>query len=780
MKQKIYRIQLLTLFVFSFLNFVFFYFKEKLPDNFYQISSDNNSIGLFSYYLTSILAHVGFYSGLWVFAAFLFFGIIYSFVIGKKRSPSEEILSVLTVSGSLLICYVIFPETLGEGLSTFLVENSSLGGLLTAVVAHVLGIYYLVAPKSFVRRARQVGESTIQLFEGIKKKDFSFRQFSLESLSFKKIVDRFLPVKMSGKGNPVAQRSSVKINVTAPEVKPDMIPEPRSQEDGSEFATDEGIEEDDLQDEDTAEVEERPLGEDESEEADEEFEEVASPFIKATQPFFASDDLIECVSPNERKRAQDPDQDYFDHIGGIIEDKLKEFGINSQIVGVMKGPVVDTFELNLGAGVKVTSVSNRADDVSLALSGAPIRMVYPMKGKTTVGVEVPRNPRDFIYLDEVLRTPDFRESAHNLPIAMGKDAYGRPSVVDLTAMPHMLVAGTTGSGKSVFVNTLLVSLIVKNSPERLKLILIDPKSVELALFQTLPHLIMPTVTDPSMATVALLWAVEEMERRYALLREIGVRNIDGYNKKIKDADGAMLARVKPHFEDDSETFTLPFLVIIVDEVADLMQSKHGKEIETNVSRLAAKARAAGIHLVLATQRPSADVITGVIKANFPTRIAFKVITNTDSRVILDTQGGEKLLGKGDMLFKQGVDLLRVHSSFVDENEIEKLVEKLSCMPVQYSQAAMDYIQSAGQNQISADPTFENEDGDAEDPLFKEAVDTVSRTRQASASWLQRRMNVGYNRAAKLIEAMERKGVVGPANGAKPRQVLVPPPDDLTT
>jgi len=344
----------------------------------------------------------------------------------------------------------------------------------------------------------------------------------------------------------------------------------------------------------------------------------------------------------------------------------------------------------------------------------------------------------------------------------------------------MLVAGTTGSGKSVFVNTLLVSLIVKNSPERLKLILIDPKSVELALFQTLPHLIMPTVTDPSMATVALLWAVEEMERRYALLREIGVRNIDGYNKKIKDADGAMLARVKPHFEDDSETFTLPFLVIIVDEVADLMQSKHGKEIETNVSRLAAKARAAGIHLVLATQRPSADVITGVIKANFPTRIAFKVITNTDSRVILDTQGGEKLLGKGDMLFKQGVDLLRVHSSFVDENEIEKLVEKLSCMPVQYSQAAMDYIQSAGQNQISADPTFENEDGDAEDPLFKEAVDTVSRTRQASASWLQRRMNVGYNRAAKLIEAMERKGVVGPANGAKPRQVLVPPPDDLTT
>jgi S-DNA-T family DNA segregation ATPase FtsK/SpoIIIE len=363
---------------------------------------------------------------------------------------------------------------------------------------------------------------------------------------------------------------------------------------------------------------------------------------------------------------------------------------------------------------------------------------------------------------------------------MGKDAYGRPSVVDLTAMPHMLVAGTTGSGKSVFINTLLVSLIVKNSPETLKLILIDPKSVELALFQTLPHLIMPTVTDPSMATVALLWAVEEMERRYALLREIGVRNIEGYNRKVKDADAATLARIKPHFEDDSEEFTMPFLVIVVDEVADLMQSKHGKEIETNISRLAAKARAAGIHLVLATQRPSTDVITGVIKANFPTRIAFKVITNMDSRVILDTQGAEKLLGKGDMLFKQGVDILRVHSSYVDENEIEKLVEKLNNIPIQYSQAAMEFIKNTQLGEAVADGMNDEGDETPEDPLFKEAVDVVARTRQASASWLQRRMNVGYNRAAKLIEAMERKGIVGPGNGSKPRQVMIPPPDDLTT
>jgi S-DNA-T family DNA segregation ATPase FtsK/SpoIIIE len=408
-------------------------------------------------------------------------------------------------------------------------------------------------------------------------------------------------------------------------------------------------------------------------------------------------------------KPQDPDSGYFTQIGHIVEDKLKEFGIHSEIVGVMKGPVVDTFELNLGAGVKVSSVSNRADDVSLALSGAPIRMVYPMKGKTTFGVEVPRNPREFIYLDEVLKTPEFRDSTHKLPIAMGKDAYGRPSVVDLTAMPHMLVAGTTGSGKSVFVNTLLVSLIVKNAPENLKLILIDPKFVELAIFQKIPHLIMPPITDASMASVALLWAVEEMERRYKLLREISVRNIEGYNNKIAEADSSVLARVKQHFEDDSEDFTLPFLVIVVDEVADLMQSKNNKEIEANIARLAAKARAAGIHLVLATQRPSTDVITGVIKSNFPTRIAFKVISNMDSRVILDVQGAEKLLGKGDMLFKQGVDLLRVHSSFVDEGEIEKLVEVLSEIPAQYSQAAMDFIETAKLGENSGEPTENDEE-----------------------------------------------------------------------
>lgn len=787
MKQKILRIQLISLFALAFLNLAYFYFKDRLPDHFYEISSSNNTISALSYYPISFLAHIGFYSGIWMFAGFLAFAIIYSTMLTKKKVKGEVPLAVLPVTGMLLLCYVLFPETVGEGLAMFMRQNSSALGLFVLIVGHIFSMYYLIAPQSFKKNARLVGKTGMKFVTRIRQGEWAMPRFDQEKIKiwFKQIV---AATRQRFQARTIPEISIQGYRDTTPRSAPAAQPTPPKAQVAPELplASVEEVEEE-LEDEEELELtsNEDTVDEVEENESDEEieedeFESEPSPFIKVTQPFFPSEDLIDCVSTTHRVRVQDPDQGYFTHIGSIIEDKLKEFGINSHIVGVMKGPVVDTFELNLGAGVKVTSVSNRADDVSLALSGAPIRMVYPMKGKTTVGVEVPRNPRDFIYLDEVLRTPEFRESSLNLPIAMGKDAYGRPSVVDLTAMPHMLVAGTTGSGKSVFINTLLVSLIVKNSPETLKLILIDPKSVELALFQTLPHLIMPTVTDPSMATVALLWAVEEMERRYALLREIGVRNIEGYNRKVKDADAATLARIKPHFEDDSEEFTMPFLVIVVDEVADLMQSKHGKEIETNVSRLAAKARAAGIHLVLATQRPSTDVITGVIKANFPTRIAFKVITNMDSRVILDTQGAEKLLGKGDMLFKQGVDILRVHSSYVDENEIEKLVEKLNNIPIQYSQSAMEFIKNTQLGEVATDGLDNEGDEMPEDPLFKEAVDVVARTRQASASWLQRRMNVGYNRAAKLIEAMERKGIVGPGNGSKPRQVMIPPPDDLTT
>lgn len=767
----------MTLFSIAFLNLVYFYFKDRLPDNYYEISSMNDSLNTLSYYSVTVMAHIGFYSGIWVFVGFLAFALTYSLILNQKKVKGEFALAVLPVTGAMFLSYILFPQSVGDGLSLFLAEFGSLITLFSIVVIHFISLYYLIAPQSFKSNLKLLNQFSLRAFRSLKKtnlKNLNFSQIDLKN-HFSQILEKIKLLITKKTAQPTPAISQVMRSAPVEPVQEKLIPEIQPS-----FETEEDYEfEDDAQDDTIDEVDDQEE-EIEFEACDEdEMEDDDSPFIQATTPFFESEELISCVAPSQRVKPQDPDSGYFAQIGAIIVDKLREFGINSEIVGVMKGPVVDTFELNLGAGVKVSSVSNRADDVSLALSGAPIRMVYPMKGKTTFGVEVPRNPREFIYLDEVLKTNEFRDSSHALPISMGKDAYGRPSIVDLTTMPHMLVAGTTGSGKSVFVNTLLVSLIVKNSPENLKLILIDPKFVELAIFQKIPHLIMPPITDASMASVALLWAVEEMERRYALLREIGARNIEGYNKRIAEADGALLARVKTHFEDDSEEFSLPFLVIVVDEVADLMQSKNSKEIEANISRLAAKARAAGIHLVLATQRPSTDVITGVIKSNFPTRIAFKVISNMDSRVILDTQGAEKLLGKGDMLFKQGVDLLRVHSAFVDEMEIEKLVEKLSTIPAQYSQAAMEFIENAKASEAVAELSEDGEEM-AQDALFDEAVKLVASTRQTSASWIQRRMNVGYNRAAKLVEAMERRGIVGPANGSKPRQVLVSAPDDLTS
>ncbi len=790
MKQKIYKIQLISLFTIAFVNLVFFYFKERLPDNYFEISSQNQDVNIFSYLIVSAIAHIGFYTGVWVFAGFLAFAIIYSFVLNQKKIKGEALLAILPITAALFLSYVIFPETVGDGLGIFIREIGSTLTLLTILFTHALALYYLISPQSFRTNLKLISKTIFRMAKSLKSFDTIDWNELVQSLKHS-VLEQFQKIKniVQKKSTPIisnqssqsqrAQRAATVYPPLRPSVVSDELMDPTEASE-SEEEVDDTIDEEIETEDESEEIELSAEDEDlDSNDEDEDEDEQSYASVKPTTPFFEQEQLINCVAPQHRIKPQDPDSGYFAQIGHIVEDKLKEFGIHSELVGVMKGPVVDTFELNLGAGVKVSSVSNRADDVSLALSGAPIRMVYPMKGKTTFGVEVPRNPREFIYLDEVLKTPEFRDSTYKLPIAMGKDAYGRPSVVDLTTMPHMLVAGTTGSGKSVFVNTLLVSLIVKNAPENLKLILIDPKFVELAIFQKIPHLIMPPITDASMASVALLWAVEEMERRYKLLREISVRNIEGYNNKIAEADSALLARVKQHFEDDSEDFTLPFLVIVVDEVADLMQSKNSKEIEANIARLAAKARAAGIHLVLATQRPSTDVITGVIKSNFPTRIAFKVISNMDSRVILDVQGAEKLLGKGDMLFKQGVDLLRVHSSFVDESEIEKLVEMLSEIPAQYSQAAMDFIETAKAGEIAA----EMSDGDDESPhdaLFDEAVKLVASTRQASASWIQRRMNVGYNRAAKLVEAMERRGIVGPANGSKPRQVLVSPPDDLTS
>ena len=436
--------------------------------------------------------------------------------------------------------------------------------------------------------------------------------------------------------------------------------------------------------------------------------------------------------------------------------------------------VVDTFELELGAGVKVSKITSSAEDLSLALLGAPIRIVYPMKGRTTVGIEVPRNPRDIIFLDQLINTKTFKENNLKLPLAVGKNAFGDPLIVDLASMPHMLVAGSTGAGKSVFINSVLMSLLIKLDPSKLRLILIDPKQLELALYAKLPHLVMPVVTDARMASASLLWAVIEMERRYSIMKALGVRNLESYNERVQSIDGNIKESIGKFFNDQND-FHLPYIVIIVDEFADLILTKSGKEIENNICRLAAKARACGIHLIIATQRPSVDVITGLIKANFPTRVSFRVTSSVDSRTILNSVGAERLLGKGDMLYKHGVETLRCHSSYVDEVEIEKLTNRLDALKEEFDPEILEFLENGGENSLgesSIDGVSSHDGrGGSEDDLYSKAVQTVVESRAASASMLQRRLKIGYNRAANLIDQMESNGVVGPAQGSKPRKVL---------
>ena len=797
MEKKILKAQLYTLFILTTLNLIYFYYRETLPDNYFEITYQNQNINIFTYYLFSMLANFGYWCGIWITVSFIVFALLHSFVLTKKRDVKNQIVIAALLPLTLCLCYFLLPETLGEGLFYLIREYVSAFTLVTSILLFGASFFYLVSEKKFFKTCRYIWSSLENLFSMIKDADYA----SLKSLDFKKIpesikthITNFIARYKNSEVPVTAAPAKLKIT-DSPKFKEPSIPKPKAEvveeleeieeveeeeyEEEEEFEDDsgeEGLEEEEEINDSLDEDLEVEIEEDESEE----FEEEESPFVaRNPDPFFESDELISCITPKDQtNHMHDPDDEYFVTIAKAIEEKLKEFNITAHIINVLKGPVVDTFELDLGPGVKVNAVTNRVDDLSLALKGAPIRMVYPMKGKTTIGIEVPRNPRDLIYLDEVLKSQAFRDSSYRLPIAMGKDAYGDAAVIDLASTPHFLVAGTTGAGKSVFVNTMLVSLIIKLSPKKLRLIMIDPKQLELALYQKLPHLIMPVITDSSIASVSLLWAIDEMERRYSLLKDFAVKNIEGFNKKIKTAGTDLTCKINKYYPDaEVLDFEMPYIVIVVDEFADLKLSKNGPQIESSISRLAAKARASGIHIVLATQRPSTDVITGVIKANFPTRVAFRVTTNMDSRVIMDTPGAEKLLGKGDMLFKQGIETLRMHSAYVDEEEIEKLVEKLSTLPIQYDTGAMEFVESNGIIDTDVDGITTDGEGSLKDDKYDEAVRTVAMHRVASASFLQRRLGVGYNRAANLIEEMERQGVVGPAQGSKPRKVLVPPPSD---
>ncbi|MGD8251098.1 MAG: DNA translocase FtsK [Desulfobacterales bacterium] len=446
----------------------------------------------------------------------------------------------------------------------------------------------------------------------------------------------------------------------------------------------------------------------------------------------------------------------------LLEKKLEDFGVKGHVAAVTPGPVITTFEYAPAPGVKINKIVGLSDDLALTLRATSIRIVAPIPGKAAIGIEIPNPERETVRFKEVVVSSMFEKAKSKLTLCLGKDIVGNPVVAELDKMPHLLIAGATGSGKSVALNTMICSFLYKSLPTDVKLIMVDPKRIELSMYDGIPHLITPVVTDVKKATNALYWAVREMERRYQLLSEHKARNIHQHNTKMLKA--------KPDEEGKPPEF-LPYIVIIIDELADLMMVA-SRDVEVALTRLAQMARAAGIHLILATQRPSVDVLTGIIKANFPTRLSFQVSSKTDSRTIIDTNGAESLLGMGDMLFlPPGTGRLqRIHGAYISESEISRVMEFLK------AQAKPDYLETVTETPPPMDGGLE-EDADY-DERYDDAVALVTQSGQASISMVQRHLRIGYNRAARIIETMEKEGVVGPADGAKPREVLVRHYDDL--
>jgi DNA segregation ATPase FtsK/SpoIIIE, S-DNA-T family len=460
------------------------------------------------------------------------------------------------------------------------------------------------------------------------------------------------------------------------------------------------------------------------------------------------------------------DEQELKELAQTLTQKCGEFGVMGSVVQINPGPVVTTFEFKPDAGIKYSRIVNLQDDLCLAMRAESI-LIERVAGKSTVGIQVPNEKRETIWLREVVESPEFTNSKSRLSIALGKDINGRLMTTEMNSMPHLLIAGSTGSGKSVAINAFIMSLLYKSTPDQVRLILVDPKRVELTNYDGVPHLYTPIISEPKLASNALRNAVREMENRLKLLAQKGVRNIDQYNKLFEDGYTPSL------FEDGTEEKPLPYIVIIVDELADLMMID-GANVEESITRLAQTARAIGIHLVLATQRPSVDVITGLIKANFPARMSFRVATKIDSRTILDANGAESLLGRGDMLYLPSGSsrVLRVHAPFVTEKEIASTVEFWKAQATaQYEHGFLAAPKDEG-NSVSVDGGLEGEDEN--DPLFNDAVRLVFEFGKASTSLLQRRLRIGYGRAAHLIDLMHRDGIVGPADGSKPRELLKPP------
>ena len=451
-------------------------------------------------------------------------------------------------------------------------------------------------------------------------------------------------------------------------------------------------------------------------------------------------------------------------------DTLESFNIDAQIIGIVRGPSVTRFELTIPRGIKISRITALADDIALSLGAANVR-IAPIPDKIAVGIEVPNKTVNTVYIRECISSPAFTNARSRLSFAVGKDITGKPVIGDIAKMPHMLIAGTTGSGKSVCINSMLISLLYKSTPEEVRLIMVDPKMVELGNYNGIPHLLIPVVTDPKKAAGALGWAVGEMERRYKLFADHQVRNLVGYNDLMR------AERAKAEAEESAapeQYQVLPQIVIVIDELADLMMVA-AKEVETSICRIAQKARAAGMHLVVATQRPSADVITGIMKANIPSRIAFAVASQIESRIILDTTGAEKLIGKGDMLYAplgEGKPT-RVQGCFISSDEIESVIAHIKqTSTAEYNEEILEHIERQAEQMDSKGGGSSGDPGEDEDEMIEEAIDVIMDCRQASTSMLQRRLKLGYSRAARIIDQIEERGIIGPFEGSKPRQILI--------
>ncbi len=500
-------------------------------------------------------------------------------------------------------------------------------------------------------------------------------------------------------------------------------------------------------------------------------EKQASLFVADSDGSLPSISLLDDATPSKHILSADA----LKAISQLVEMKLQDFGIDVEVVAVHPGPVITRFELQPAAGTKVSQISNLAKDLARSLSAISVRIVEVIPGKTTIGLEIPNEHRETVRLSEIISSKAFADAKSPLTLALGKDISGAASVADLAKMPHLLVAGTTGAGKSVALNAMVLSLLYNSTPSEVRMIMIDPKMLELSIYDGIPHLLSPVVIDMKEAANALRWCVAEMDTRYRLMANLKVRNITGFNKKVKDAIKAKEPIKDPFHPKDSalpvgDLQPLPYIVVVVDELADMMMVV-GKKVEELIARLAQKARASGIHLVLATQRPSVDVLTGLIKSNIPTRIAFQVSSRVDSRTILDQMGAEQLLGHGDMLYLPPGTAIptRIHGAFVDDHEVNNVVESLK------KSGKPQYIEEVitGPKNNDAMPGYN--DDDEGDELYDDAVRIVTETRKASISGVQRRLKIGYNRAARMVEAMELAGIVGPAESNGSREVLAPPP-----